>query len=74
MKKFSPDVLTSIFLASLILLLPFTAHAEGEWGKKISLGYNQSSGNTDKAELAIAGSVDKDFTNSTLLSKFDIFY
>lgn len=42
--------------------------------RKLSLGYNQSSGNTDKAELAIAGSIGKDFTNSTFLSKFDSYY
>lgn len=74
MKKFQLATFILLFMIISMFILPSFVCAEGKWKREISLGYNQASGNTDKAELSIAGSISKDFTNATLLSKFDIFY
>jgi putative salt-induced outer membrane protein len=47
---------------------------ETPWKKDISIGYDSSSGNTEKSQLNLAAGVNKGFTHSDFLTKFDFFY
>lgn len=64
--------LVPIFFILLSAHTP-TVFAE-DWKREISLGFNQSTGNTDKAEFSAAASIAKDFDGSLFSSAFNIYY
>lgn len=55
------------------LITPSLSHAS-DWKRDIALGFNKSSGNTDKASLAVNASIKKTFEDAEFLSKIDIYY
>ncbi|MCA9400650.1 MAG: DUF481 domain-containing protein [Candidatus Omnitrophica bacterium] len=68
-------IFQTALMISLGLSISVQAVAEeGEWKRDVSLGYNQSNGNTEKAQLNASGSVQKAFDHSEFLSKLNIYY
>ena len=65
-----------ILLIVLVFFLgiEIKVYAEGEWKREFSVGYSQSSGNTEKADLSITGDVKRIMTDSELQIKGDIYY
>lgn len=50
-----------------------SVQAEG-WVREVELGYDKSSGNTDKSQLSVAGAIKKISEVYEFHSKFDIYY
>jgi len=66
----------SLSLIALIQSLgtPGSAAAESTWTRDIALGYNKSSGNTDKSELSISGAIKREWDNKNFGSSANIYY
>ena len=73
-------LMTTLTLAIItVLALPRATLAQeaaaAPWKRDITLGYNQSNGNTDNAQLNFAGSITRTFENaSELSSALEIYY
>ncbi|MCK5083520.1 MAG: DUF481 domain-containing protein [Candidatus Omnitrophica bacterium] len=63
-----------ITLLGIMILFQNTVFAEGEWKREIALGYNKSSGNTDKSELSITGAIKREMEYANFGSSADIYY
>ena len=55
MKGISIKFYSVVLIALLVVIIQFKVSAEEGWKRQISLGYNQSNGNTDKSELNLSG-------------------
>ncbi len=66
-----------IFITATLTLMTFAFclnASANEWKKEISLGYNQSNGNTDNAQFNINGAVKYLLTDAEFSSAIDIYY
>ncbi len=61
-------------LFSQIFLCRTTASAESQWKREIALGYNKSTGNTDKSELSIVGAINREMEHAVFKSSADVYY
>jgi len=57
----------------LSLQKPSAAEESQVWSGELTLGYNQASGNTEKASLNISGSAKRMFSLADLLIKGDVY-
>ena len=67
----------NLFMAvaiSMTWLSQAAAEEAKPWEKEISLGYNQSSGNTDNSQLTVSGAVKRAWENSEFSSTADVYY
>jgi len=67
-------IITRVLLVMLFCASTTFVLADDEWKREISLGYNQSSGNTDNAQLSLVGSISKNTDEYEFLSSIDIYY
>ncbi|MCA9398359.1 MAG: DUF481 domain-containing protein, partial [Candidatus Omnitrophica bacterium] len=68
---------TIIVITACVLLMNIGGNVSAEeigWKRKISIGYNQANGNTEKSQLALAGSIKKVMDRSEFFSGVDVFY
>jgi putative salt-induced outer membrane protein YdiY len=64
------------FAINLFFIMPvaFGAEAREGWSGDISAGYNQTSGNTEKAAANLSAEAVRKFSHSQILAKGNIFY
>jgi putative salt-induced outer membrane protein YdiY len=64
-----------IILMGVVQLIVFQGivYAEGDWSGDISLGYNQSDGNTEKASLSTSGLIKRTFEQGEFLVEGSIY-
>jgi len=63
-----------VILALQVIIVTQPACAAGEWTKELSLGYNKTSGNTEKAEFSTAGMLNRKTTSNEITLKGDVYY
>jgi len=66
--------INALIFTLIILMFAVSAYADGVWSKNISLGYNKSTGNTEKSEASASLEVKKTLETSVLLGKANTYY
>lgn len=61
-------------MAVLLILFTKNVYAEGEWNREVSVGFTQSTGNTEKAELNVAGELKRVMADAEFLANANIYY
>ena len=74
MKKVMKKLFVLFLGSGLFMIAQTEGHAEDEWRRKVSLGYNKTSGNTDNSELTMAGEAKRVMTEAEFLAKADVYY
>ena len=72
----------AISLTFMILFQPFLIQnivsaedqPESQWKREIALGYNKSTGNTEKSEFSIVGAIKREMEHAQFGSSVDIYY
>lgn len=82
MKKTAKKLISPVLMTIFCLGITFVGYAqetaaveiENPWRREISIGYNQSTGNTEKAELMLSGEIKKVMAEAEFLGKAEIYY
>ncbi|MCK5288070.1 MAG: DUF481 domain-containing protein [Candidatus Omnitrophica bacterium] len=74
MKGLGSKLYTIFLVALFVISVQINVCAEEGWKRQLSLGYNQSNGNTDKSELNISGEIKNIMIEAEFLGKLDLYY
>ena len=64
--------LTKLLIMAVVMFTATTASAQ--WKSNVFVGYNSSSGNTDKGQASLTAKTEKKWDNQKLMGKFYMFY